>query len=521
MADTFDCLVVGSGIAGLSAALALAERGKRVLVVTAAPEVVRSNTGMAQGGIVYKASETDEAQLRSDILEAGGQANYVLAVEQLGRLGPKLVKEVLLEKASVPFDRNGDDLALTREAAHGASRILHSGDQSGFSIESSLYEYCRRIPEITFKTGFTAVNLLMTSFHARSASDRFGHARCIGAFLFDQASGEVVPQVAPHTILATGGVGQLFLHNTNSHFARGDGIALAHRAGCRLMDLELVQFHPTTFFGTDAPRFLISEALRGEGGVLLDGRGERFLRRYIGDVEIPELAPRDKVAWAINQHMVSSGEPCAYLDVSHKDGDWLKERFPFIYENCLRYGVDLTQSPIPVVPGAHYHLGGIWVDLQGRSSIPGLWAAGEVACTGLHGVNRLASTSLLEGLVWGNRAGHAIADGLNRPWNCPELEPWQAESEDVEPGFLKQDWLTLKHTMWNYVGLIKTNARLQRAEGILRELVNGVESFYQKASLSDALLGLRHGSRVAWLILQACKKNRRSQGCYFFEKREI
>lgn len=512
-----DCLVIGSGIAGLSTAMQLAEAGHEVAVISAAPTMVESNTIYAQGGIIFEATQRNPDSLVEDILEAGCRINYLPAVQQLAQMGPALVREVLLDKARVAFDL-GDDvegLHLTREGGHSEARIVHRADETGRSIEESLFQYCRSLPKIRFLPQTTAVNLLMTSHHGRDRTLIHGPARCFGAFVFDQGTGEVYPIQSAHTVLATGGVGQLFLHNTNSRFSRGDGIALADRAGCRLENLEYIQFHPTTFFKAGCPRFLVSEALRGEGAVLVNALGERFLGKYLPQYPIPELGPRDKVSQAIHQEMLSTGASCVFLDISHKSAEWVRERFPFVYRSCERYGVDMTQEPIPVVPGAHYSCGGVWVDLEGRTTIQGLWAAGEVSCTGLHGANRLASTSLLEGLVWGRRAALAISKSLadERP-TYPSIEPWESGTAHVDPSFLSQDWLTLKHTMWNYVGLIKTESRLSRADGILRELARGIETFYRRAQLSDALIGLRHASLVALRVLEASVANPKSLGCY-------
>ncbi len=517
------CLIIGGGIAGISAAIAAAEQGLEVTVLTAANEAKESNTFYAQGGIIYKALKESPEQLENDILEAGCRINYIPAVRQVATLGPELVKSILIEKAIVPFDREGRELSLTREGGHSQSRILHKGDQSGMAIETALLSYCEKFPNIHFLLSHTAVNLLMTSFHSKDRSLRHGEARCFGAFVFDQTTHEVYPIVSEHTVLATGGIGQLFLHNTNSQFARGDGIALASRAGCRMEDLEYIQFHPTTFYEPTSHRFLISEALRGEGAILLNTKGERFLPKYLPYYAVPELAPRDRVAKAIHQELLSSGQPCVYLDISFKEALWIKERFPFVYHSCLEQGVDITQKPIPVVPAAHYHCGGVWVDLEGRTSIPHLWAVGEVSCTGLHGANRLASTSLLEGLVWGTQAGRAIGEkiGSEAIPSIPEIDDWKSETAKVDSSFITQDWLTLKNTMWNYVGLIKTETRLKRAQGILTELSRGIDVFYRKAQLSDGLIGLRQAVLVSNLILEACMRNTKSLGCYQREDLEI
>lgn len=527
-----ETLIIGSGIAGLSAALALAQKGIRAVVISAADSVLECNTAYAQGGIIYESEDRNPQPLIDDILKAGCYSNYRPAVELLAREGPALVREILMDRAHVRFDSTDISIGTSsgteewrriREGGHSADRIVHRGDESGRSIAESLFELAKSEPNIQFLTRTTAVNLLMSSHHILDRALLHEKSYCFGAFVFDQATEEVYPIFAKDTVLATGGLGALFLHNTNSRFARGDGIALAHRAGCRLENLEYIQFHPTTFFKPKSPRFLVSEALRGEGAVLVNEAGDRFLRRYITDYEVPELAPRDRVARSIHEEMLSSGAPCVYLDISHKPADWIRERFPFVYRNCLREGVDITAGAIPVVPAAHYHCGGVWVDLSGRTTVDSLWAVGEVACTGLHGANRLASTSLLEGLVWGSRAGRAISEKHqelgSKPF--PEIEPWESESIQVDPSFLSQDWVTLKHTMWNYVGLIKTDARLQRAEGILHELLRGTDVFYRKARLSDSLIGLRHAALVARKVLEACRTNRRSLGCYQREVLEI
>ncbi len=514
---TTDCLVLGSGIAGLTAAIRLAEAGRSVIVITAAKELSDTNSWRAQGGIIYQSLTGNPEMLIADVLEAGAHANYLPAVKLVATEGPRLVKELLIDKAEVPFDKgNEGELLLTREGAHSENRILHRGDESGLAIEERLLTYAKSLKRIEFLTRTTAVNLLMTSYHAENPSTRYDEARCLGSFVFDQKTRETYPIMARQTVLATGGIGQIYLHNTNGKYARGDGMALAHRAGARLANLEYVQFHPTTFFHPDSPRFLVSEALRGEGARLVDAEGRHFIETRLPNYETPELGPRDKVARAIHEEMLESGVACVYLDISHKDPEWIKERFPFVYRNCLQFGVDITKQPIPVVPGAHYHCGGVWTDLDARTSVNGLWAVGEVACTGLHGANRLASTSLLEGLVFGHRAGTAINELLKISYgeDFPEITPWESEKQKVDASFLQQDWATLKQTMWNYVGLIKTEDRLSRAGGILNELQRGIEFFYRKAELSDELIGLRHATLASRLVVEACQRNQVSLGCY-------
>jgi len=524
MNRTTDCLVLGSGIAGLTAAIRLAEQGRDVIVITAAREISDTNSFRAQGGIIYQSLNGNPEALIEDVLEAGAHVNYLPAVKLVATEGPRLVKELLIDTVEVPFDKgNEGDFKLTREGAHSENRILHKGDESGLAIEERLLSYAKTLNKIKFLPRTTAVNLLMTSYHAVNPATRYDEARCLGSFVFDQQTGITYPILARQTVLATGGIGQLYLHNTNSKYSRGDGIALAHRAGARLANLEYVQFHPTTFFHPDSPRFLVTEALRGEGAVLENSEGQRFLKTRLPQFETPELGPRDKVARAIHEEMLESGMACVYLDISHKEPEWIKERFPWVYRNCLQFGVDITKQPIPVVPGAHYHCGGVWTDLDARTSVNGLWAVGEVACTGLHGANRLASTSLLEGLVFGHRAGVAINDALKISYGeeFPEITPWKSETQKVDASFLRQDWATLKQTMWNYVGLIKTEDRLARAGGILNELQRGIEFFYRKAALSDELIGLRHATLASRLVVEACQRNRVSLGCYQREENQL
>src|SRR3990172_5251044 len=336
---------------------------------------------------------------------------------------------------------------------------------------------------------------------------------CFGAYVLDQASGEIFPIFAKETILATGGLGRVFLHTTNPPGARGDGIAMAYRAGTRCINMQYVQFHPTTFFHPSG-RFLISEAMRGEGARLVDSRGREFMSQFHPD---GSLAPRDIVARGIHQMMLESGEPCAYLDISHKPADQIRERFPGIYAHCLNYGVDITKDPIPVVRAAHYSCGGIAVDEWGRSNLHRLRAVGEVSCSGLHGANRLASTSLLECLVWGTRAGADAAELIARgdDFYFPGIAEWRYEREPVDPALIAQDWLSIQQTMWNYVGLVRSEKRLNRAHEILRELHLEILRFYEKAEVTDAMVGLRNGIQTALAILLAAMECRQSLGCHY------
>ncbi len=511
-----DVLVIGSGLAGCAAALAASRRGCRVLVLTKSARPEESNTWYAQGGIIYRGKVDSPATLAADIIAAGDGLCHPPAVDLLAREGPRLVDEVLIGGARVAFDQVHDgtgDLDLTAEAAHSTARIVHHADTTGRAIEEAMLASVAADPNIEVRTGQTAIDLLTLSHHSRNPLDVYAPPACVGAYVFDQASRQVETVMARETILATGGLGRIFLHTSNPAGACGDGVAMAYRAGARCINMQFVQFHPTTLYAGDE-RFLLSESMRGEGARLVDERGREFMRDYHPD---GSLAPRDVVARGIHQMMHETGSPCAYLDISHKDPEWVRTRFPRIYERCREEGLDVTTQPIPVVPAAHYSCGGVAVDEWGRSSLDRLRAVGEVSCTGLHGANRLASTSLLECLVWGTRAGEdaaaAIASGA--AYYLPEIAPWKQETEGVDPALIAQDWLTIRQTMWNYVGLVRSRKRLDRAHQILRELHLEIGRFYAQSELSDALIGLRNGIQTALVVLLAAMEAKTSAGAHY------
>jgi len=510
-----DVLIIGCGIAGATAALTAADAGSKVTVVTNTKDPEEGNTAYAQGGIVYRGRDDSPGLLEKDILEAGAGKSHLPAVRFLAGKGPPLVKKLLVQKYKVSFDRGKrKTLDLTREGAHSVPRIIHSTDLTGRAIIESLVGAMKKHPRISILNRTTAVDLLTLSHHSRRPSDVYEPPTCVGAYVLFQRKNRVEPILAGETILATGGLGQIFLHSTNPRGARGDGIALAYRAGARLINLEFVQFHPTALFHHNAKRFLISEALRGEGAILKRKNGEKFMDKIH---PMGSLAPRDVVARSIQDVMLTHDEPCVYLDITHKDPSWVKKRFPHIHGTCLEYGLDITRSPIPVVPAAHYSCGGVSVDLKGRTSIRRLWAVGEVSCTGVHGANRLASTSLLEGLLWGYEAGRNASRAVSseKSYYFPDISPWIHEKQEVDPALIYQDWLTIKYTMWNYVGLTRTDKRLDRARRILRELRQEVEGFYKSALLTDSMLGLRNGVQTAMAVLFAASENPETRGCHY------
>jgi L-aspartate oxidase len=518
MQDTLqtDVLVIGSGLGGLAAAWQAAKRGCQVTLLTRAANAAESNTDRAQGGIIYRAPGERPEQLEADILTVGGGLSSPDAARLLSHEGPRLVKEILIDELGVPFDRSAEDPALpdlTREAGHSLARIIHHKDQTGAAIERAFLERVRAHPNVKTIANATAVDLLTVSHHSLEPTDVYRLLTCVGAYVLDRQTEKIFSLLAKETILATGGLGKLFLHTTNPPGARGDGIAMAYRAGARCMNMQYIQFHPTALLAPDGC-FLISETVRGEGGRLVDRQGREFMKKFHPD---GSLAPRDIAARAIYQTMLETGEPCMYLDITHKPAEHLRERFPGIYAVCMERGIDMTREPIPVVPAAHYSCGGIATDDRGRTTVQRLRAAGEVACTGLQGANRLASTSLLECLVWGTRAGADAAEGILRgdDFYFPKVADWRYEREPADPALISQDWLTIQHTMWNYCGLIRSERRLNRAMRILRELDLEIARFYEKCEVSDSMIGLRNGILTAFLILEAAQQSRESRGCHY------
>jgi len=514
-------LVIGAGIAGCTAALILADAGCEVVLITGGRESDGGNSELAQGGIIYKAPDADDAPaLERDILTAGHRCNYVQAVRHLCRRGPEAVERMLFERAPVPFERRPDgELLRTREGGHSAARILFCADYTGRTIMESLKKAVAASRNIRILPRRTAVDLLTVHHHSQALSYRHQTKnRCLGAYVLNEESGRTETLLARQTILATGGVGQLYLHSTNAASAVGSGVSMASRAGLALHNLEFVQFHPTALYHRQSTRSpLITEALRGEGARLLDGEGRPLMPRYD---KRGDLAPRDVVAKAMLEEMLLTGQPCLYLDATRVEHD-LRRRFPTVFQSCAEIGVDMGKEPIPVVPAAHYFCGGILSDLHGRTTLEGLYAVGECACTGVHGANRLASSSLLEGLLWGLCAGkdaarriHARASLSKRLMqSIPDWESAGSEQND-DPALIAQDWASIRHTMWNYVGMSRTTARLHRAFEDLRDLSRHIHDFYKRTPISKRLVDLFHGCQAAYVITQSAMRNKKSVGCH-------
>jgi len=514
-----DVLVVGAGIAGCTAALRAADLGAEVLLVMK-DELGESNTKYAQGGIIGLAPGGGDSPelLAEDIEQAGGGLCRPEAVQLLSEEGPRLCREFLWEKLGVPFELNASgEPQPTAEAAHSARRIFHVQDATGKAIQAALSEAVRRHPRIAVRERTGLVDLITIPHHCVDPRRVYDPIEVCGAYLMDPA-GEAEACLAKRTILATGGLGYLYLHTTNPPGATGDGLAAAYRASARIVNCEYVQFHPTTLYVPGKPRTLLTEALRGEGAQLLNRRGERFMAKYAP--EHLELAPRDVVSRALFSEMAATGEFCMYLDLAPLVGKLdLEARFPTVLAACRAEGIDPLRQPIPVVPAAHYFCGGVAVDIDGRTSLHGLYAVGEVACTGLHGANRLASTSLLEGLVWGHRAASIAVEGVRKtaPRDPADFAPWHSARKPIDPDplLIEQDWTNIRTTLWNYAGIVRSRARLERAYEDVGYLYHRMEGFYREAPLSRSLLELRNGIICARLILKAALQNPESRGCHY------
>ncbi len=503
MALCFDILVIGSGLAGQSAALRLAKTHKVGLISKRSLE--DSASSWAQGGIaaVLDSKDSIEAHI-SDTITAGAFLNDPKATRFVIENGRYAI-DWLIEQG-VPFTRDQAGYHLTREGGHSARRVIHVADATGLSVQSTLTQKVRANPNITVLERYIAIDLI--------TGEKLGFAdkRCYGAYALNNDSGEVITIGAANILIATGGAGKVYLYTTNPDTSTGDGIAMAWRAGCRVANMEFIQFHPTCLYHPDAKSFLISEAVRGEGGRLLLPNGTRFMPAHDPRAE---LAPRDVVARAIDFEMKKRGLDCVYLDISHKPAAFLKEHFPNILARCLELGIDITREPIPVVPAAHYTCGGIVVDRQARTDIPGLYAAGEASCTGLHGANRLASNSLLECIVYADAAAKDIL--AQPPIKLPPLPEWDASrvSDADEEIVISHNWDELRRFMWGYVGIVRTTKRLQRAQRRIHLLAREIEEYYSNFRVSNDLIELRNLVVTADLIVRCALKRHESRGLHF------
>lgn len=512
MQQAFDAVVVGSGIAGLSLALKVAANGRRVAILTKKNRA-ESNTNYAQGGIACVTSETDdfESHLR-DTLTAGDGLCRPDVVRGIVQEGPARIAELIEIGLQFSQDASGA-LELGREGGHSHRRILHVKDMTGKAIEEALLRAVAATPQIVLREHVVAIDLITVRKVRRKATADAD--RVLGLYALDALTGRVETYATPVVALATGGAGQVYCYTTNPDIATGDGVAIAYRAGVAVENMEFIQFHPTSLYSLEAKRFLLSEAMRGEGAILRNLAGEAFMGRYHA---LADLAPRDIVARAIDAEMKTSGSAHVWLDITHKPEAELRARFPVIFENCLKLGYNLARDRVPVVPAAHYTCGGVVTSLSAETSLPGLLAVGEVASTGLHGANRLASNSLLEAVVMAHRGAAAIERHLgDTPPVGGQLPEWAAgEAHDSdEQVVLSHNWDELRRTMWDYVGIVRTTKRLERARTRIANLAREIHEYYWNFRVEPRLLELRNLVQVAELVVAAALQRRESRGLHY------
>ena len=507
---SYDVLIVGSGIAGLSFALNLAQQGHTVAILTKKTRA-ESNTNYAQGGIAVVTSQTDDfdSHVRDTLVAGDGLCNEKV-VREIVSDGPARLKELVELGLKFSRDESGA-YDLGREGGHSARRILHVKDMTGKAIEAALLKAISVNPKIALFEHFFAVDLI-TSAKLRSIK---GENRVVGLHALDVRDNRVVTITAPVVVLSTGGAGQVYLYTTNPDIATGDGIAMAYRAGVEVRNMEFIQFHPTALYSLSGARFLISEAVRGEGAILRNAAGVAFMRGYH---EMADLAPRDIVARAIDSEMKKSGSPHVWLDITHRNEPFLRERFPLIYQTCKKLGINIAKDMIPVVPAAHYTCGGVATNLSAETELPGLYACGEVACTGLHGANRLASNSLLEAVVMAHRGAESVDRYLKKIGKTPHasIPAWKdlGGGDMDERVVISHNWDELRRTMWDYVSIIRTTKRLERARTRLANLSKEIHDYYWNFSVDPRLLELRNLSQVAELIVACALQRKESRGLH-------
>lgn len=487
-----DFLIIGSGIAGLSLALRLEKFGS-VFIITKRG-ISDTNTTEAQGGIACVCQKNDSFERHiKDTQIAGAGLCKKDVVKLVVRQAPARLEE--LKNWGVKFDA---DIGL--EGGHSARRVLHSGDHTGKVISEALAKQVKKKNNIKVFEDFIAVNLIKLD------------GKCRGAYILNKNEGVVETFLAGVTILSTGGAGKVYLYTSNPDVATGDGIAMAYRAGCKVANLEFMQFHPTCLYNPEAKSFLISEALRGEGAILVDSKGTRFMKKYHPKLE---LAPRDIVARAIDSELKKSGDDCVFLDISFKRSGFIKKRFPMIYKKCMSYGIDITKKRIPVVPAAHYICGGVLTDIYGRTNVPQLYAVGEVACTGFHGANRLASNSLLEGIVFSYQASQKIKK--SREIFSEKVESWKPghATHPDEAIVISHNWDEIRRLMWNYVGIVRSNKRLERALARITNLKKEINQYYWDFLITQDLIELRNIAIVSELIIKSAIARHESRGLHY------
>ena len=517
-----DFLIIGSGAAGLTFALKVADFGSVALVTKKG--LMDSNTALAQGGIasVFGALDSFDLHIQDTLTAGDGLCNREV-VEMVVKNGPERIHELI--DYGVQFDLDDDktsspasqSLDLGQEGGHSQKRIVHAQDMTGRELERVLVSHVKNHDRITLYENHIAIDLIAFSRRMTRGLITTTHEDlCCGAYVLDRKSNQVKTFCAKITLLATGGAGKVYIYTSNPDIATGDGIAMAYRAGATVANLEFVQFHPTCLYHSHAKNFLISEAVRGEGGVLIDSAGNRFMKKY--DPQ-KELACRDIVARAIDTELKKSGDDSVFLDISHKKPDFIKNRFPHLYEKCSAFGMDMTREPIPVVPAAHYMCGGVATDMLGRTDIQRLYAIGETACTGLHGANRLASNSLIEAFVYAHAAAkQAVKDLKKMDFRSTPYPPaWDevGTSDSDEVIMVSHNWDEIRRFMWNYVGIVRSNKRLDRAKRRIESIQKEIHEYYWDFKVSADLIELRNIATVAELIIKCARHRKESRGLHF------
>ena len=494
-----DVLIIGSGAAGMTAAIELSKNFEVTLI--SKNSLVDSSTWYAQGGIAAVIDEKDsiEEHLRDTLIAGDGLCN-IEAVRECVSKGREAINWLTDLGTSFTLDKASKDFHLTQEGGHSKRRVVHSEDATGKEVSSSLAEIVRNISNIKILENHICVDLVTKG------------GRCIGAYVLNIESNKVITFNTSSTIIATGGASKIYLYTSNPDGSSGDGIGLAWRAGCRVENLEFNQFHPTCLYHPEAKSFLLSEALRGEGAILKNHKDERFMEKYDSRLE---LAPRDVVARSIDKEMKISGADNVFLDISHRPSDEIKKEFPNIYDQCKKYGFDLTEEPVPVVPAAHYTCGGVKVDLDSQTNISGLYAIGEVSSTGLHGANRMASNSLLECIVFAKKASDHIRKNFRR--NNIEIAEWDISkvTETQEGVIIRHNWDEIRRLMWDYVGIVRSNNLLKNAETMMKNISQEVDDFYGKYLISSDLIELRNITLVANLTIKSALKRKESRGLHY------
>ena len=517
MQHDVDFLVIGSGIAGLSFALKVARAGRVALVTK--KEAMETNTNYAQGGIASVGGQYDSFDLHvQDTLNSGDGLCKKDVVETVIKDAPARIQELV--NLGVEFTRshtNAKALDLVLEGGHCRKRIVHAGDFTGRVIEQALLNAARNNENITFFENHVAIDLITYSTRMKRGIVTAAHNDvCCGAYVLDTNADQVHTFRAKATVLAAGGAGKVYLYTSNPDIATGDGIAMAYRAGALVANLEFVQFHPTCLYSPEAKNFLISEAVRGEGGILVNARGHAFMADYHPQ---KDLACRDIVARAIDSELKKSGDDSVFLDITHKDPAFIKERFPNIYDRCSTLGIDITKEPIPVVPAAHYMCGGTLVDADGKTDIERLYAIGETACTGLHGANRLASNSLLEAVVYADKSARSAVRDIkeNNAAFCQDLPAWDpvGTTDSDEAIVVSHNWDEIRRLMWNYVGIVRSNKRLLRAKNRIDMIEKEIHQYYWDFNITPDLIELRNIAQVASLIIQSATLRKESRGLHF------